>query len=85
MKKDIKKELKLADDHVEVEEEVDKVGDNNTCEDSLSHSKCKDDDQVDSEDHNVVNLPLTWHYKLTSWSKKVYKLKTPVLWSQNML
>jgi hypothetical protein len=59
MKKDIKKELKLADDHVEVEEEVDKVGDNNTCEDSLSHSKCKDDDQVDSEDHNVVNLPLT--------------------------
>jgi hypothetical protein len=51
----------------------------------LSHSKCKDDDQVDSEDHNVVNLPLTWHYKLTSWSKKVYKLKTPVLWSQNML
>lgn len=44
MKKDIKKELKLVDDYVEVEEEANKAGDNNTCEDSLSHSKCKDVD-----------------------------------------
>jgi hypothetical protein len=54
VKMDIRKELKLVDDHVEVQEEVGRIGDNNTYEDSLSHSKCKDNDQLDNEDHNVV-------------------------------
>jgi hypothetical protein len=56
MTKDIRKELKLVGDHVEVEEEADRARNNNTCEDSLSHSKCKDGDQVDNEDHNLVEL-----------------------------
>jgi hypothetical protein len=45
VKKNIGKELKLSNDHVEVEEEVGIIGDNTTYEDSLSHSKCKDDRQ----------------------------------------
>ncbi len=56
VKKDIKKELKLADDRVEVEEEADRARNSNTCEDSLSNSKCKDDDQVDNEYQNLVEL-----------------------------
>jgi hypothetical protein len=45
MKKDIRKELKLADDHIEVEEEVGRIEDNNKYEDFFTHS---------NEDHNVV-------------------------------